>query len=322
MYGLSIVLNQALPQLRPVANRDFEVAVDLSGLQVPKQQFIAPPLVGRSKNNHEISISHSQDWIRVDCPRSPTEILRFFIRNDGSEVISDRSETIPISDVESFLLGPILGAVLRLRQRVCLHASVMEHDGKAFAMIGNKGAGKSTTAAALLQAGARLVSDDVAVFKTDDLPPATVYPGYPGIRLMPDALSSFDLKQNDYAQVVSTSDKRYVPLAENNIAHDNKTNWQFQSNPCHLRAVYTLNSRQSDLGNPQINTLSQRQAVMAITPHAYGRSVLNERQRAEEFAFMAQLSRHITIKSVNCPDNLEFLPKIAEDILVDVSNID
>ena len=321
MYGLNLALSQALPQLRPVANGDFEASVDLSGLCIPKQQFISPHQLERSKNNQKISISHSQDWIRVDCPRSSTEILRFFIRNDGSEVISDKPETIPISDVESFLLGPILGAVLRLRQRVCLHASVMEHDGKAFAMIGNKGAGKSTTAAALLQAGARLVSDDIAVFKTGAIPPATVYPGYPGVRLMPDALSSFDLKQSDYAQVVSTTDKRYVPLAENNIAHDNKTNWQFQSRPCDLSAVYTLNSRQSDLGNPQINTLSQKQALIALAPHAYGRSVLNERQRAEEFAFMAQLSRHITIKSVDRPDNLELLPKIAKDILADVSSI-
>ena len=320
MYGLSIALNQALPQLRPVDNPDFEASVDLSCLRVPKQQFIAPHELERSKNNHEISISHSKDWIRVACPRSPTETLNFFIRNDGSEVISDKPETIPISDVESFLLGPILGAVLRLRQRVCLHASVMEHEGKAFAMIGSKGAGKSTTAAALLQAGARLVSDDVAVFKTGASPPATVYPGYPGVRLMPDTLSSFNLKQNDYAQVVSTSDKRYVPLTENKLAHDNKTHWQFQSNPCRLHAIYILKARQPDLDKPQFNTLPQRQALMALAPHAYGRSVLNERQRAEEFSFMAQLIRHVTIKSVDCPDNLELLSNIAKDILTDVSN--
>jgi len=161
IYGLNVALSQALPQLRAVANLDVEVSIDLSGLHIPEQQFIVPPLLGRTKNNNEISISYSHDWICVTCPRSPTETLRFFIRKDGSEIISQKPETIPISDVESFLLGPILGAVLRLRQRMCLHASVMEYDGKAFAMVGNKGAGKSTTAAALLQAGARLVSDDI-----------------------------------------------------------------------------------------------------------------------------------------------------------------
>jgi hypothetical protein len=320
VYGLDIALSQALPQLRPIADIDFEVSVDLSGLRIPKQQFIAPQSPKRPKNSNEINISRSQDWICVACPRSPTEILSFYIRHDGSEVISHKPETIPISDVESFLLGPILGAVLRLRQRICLHASVMEHEGKAFAMVGDKGAGKSTTAAALLQAGARLVSDDVAVFKIDAFP-AMVYPGYPGIRLMPDALSSFNLNQNDLAQVVSTSNKRYVPVLENNNADESKVSWQFQPSPCRLHAVYTLNSRQSDLDKTQFNTLSKRQALMALAPHIYGRSGKNEMQREEEFAFIAQLSRHITTKSVDRPDNLTHLPKIAEDILADVRNI-
>ena len=322
VYGLNIALNQALPQLRSVANIDVEVSVDLSGLRIPTQEFVAPQFSGRTKKNHEISISYSQDWICVDCPRSATEILRFYIRNDGSEVISEKPKAIPTSDVESFLLGPILGAVLRLRQRMCLHASVMEYEGEAFAMVGNKGAGKSTTAAALLDAGARLISDDIAVFKLAFESTATVYPGYPGIRLMPDALSSFDLNQSDYAQVVSTSDKRYVPLNEKDLARDIKSDWQFQADPCRLHTVYTLNSRQSDLCKAQFNRLSQSQSLMALAPHAYGRSGTNQGQREEEFEFMAQLSRNTIITSVDCPDKLVLLPNLAEDILADVSDID
>jgi len=74
------------------------------------------------------------------------------------------------------------------------------------------------------------------------------------------------------------------------------------------------------LGKPQFNTLSPRQALMAIVPHTYGGSVLNKLPRAEEFAFTAQLSRHITTKSIDRPDSLALLPKIASDILTDVSN--
>ena len=322
VYGLNIALNQALPQLRSVADLNPDVSIDLSRLRIPKQQFVAPQRSRRTSNNREISISYSQDWICVHFPRSPSEILSFYIRKDGSEVISDKPESIPTSDVESFLLGPILGAVLRLRQRMCLHASVIEYQGKAFAMVGNKGAGKSTTAAALLDSGARLISDDIAVFRLDTETTATVYPGYPGIRLMPAALNSFDLNQSNYARVVSTSDKRYVPLNEQGAAHAAKTDWQFHASPCRLHAVYILNSRQPDLYKAQLNTLPQGQALMALAPHAYGRSGKSQGQREEEFEFMAQLSRNIPIKSVDCPNKLELLPNIAEDILADVSNIE
>jgi hypothetical protein len=240
---------------------------------------------------------------------------------DGSKVVSNKPDAIPDSDVVSFLLGPILGCVLRLQGWVCLHASVLESNGRAFAMIGHKGVGKSTTAAALLEAGARLISDDVAVVHQSDAGQFTVYPGYAGIRLLPNALSAFGLNQHDYPKVVSISDKRIIPLTVSPSGQQSSQGWKFQSGACQLAAIYILNKRKSDLEYTQISTLPNTKACIELTPHSHGRRFIGKHQQNQEFAFMAQLVRHIPIKSVDRPDKLSCLARIAEDILSDLSSI-
>ncbi|MFQ3247869.1 MAG: hypothetical protein ACI9OI_002388 [Chitinophagales bacterium] len=328
VYGLNIALSQPLSQLRPIEHSDFDVFIDISNLNVPsicrdaggtncstKQQF------EDSDNSDGITVLHSADWICIAYPRSQHEILRFYISKDGSRVVSEKPATIPFSDIESFILGPILGCVLRLRQRICIHASVMEYNGKAFAFVGNKGAGKSTTAGALLQAGARLVSDDIAVLNAGDASDTTVYPGYPGVRLFPNTLSVFGLNENDYRQVVSSSNKRYVPLIDSDHASINTPGWRFNSTPCKLMSIYALAARQPDLRRTKIHNLTKKEALISLAPHGYGRRILNKQQRAEEFVFLAKLSRRIQIKSVHRPNKLELLAEIAEDILADVNKL-
>ena len=61
------------------------------------------------------------------------------------------------------LLGPVMGWVLDQCGYLVLHASAVDFGGRTFAFLGDKGAGKSTTAAACLNAGAKLVTDDLLV---------------------------------------------------------------------------------------------------------------------------------------------------------------
>jgi len=267
-----------------------------------------------------IKMRRTQDWLCIDCPRSAKHALRFYVSSDGSKIISNKPDIIPVNDLESFILGPILGCVLRLRNRICLHASVLEYNGKVIAMVGDKGAGKSTTAAALLQAGARLVSDDIAVLHNNDTNTHMVYPGYPGIRLLPEVLPQFGLNQHNYRPVVSTSDKRIIPLAVNQQDIESNDNWKFQSRPQQLTTIYALKPRMPDLTHTKITTLSGKNALIAIAPHSYARRVLDEQHQNEEFTFMAQLARSMPVKSVECPDKLECLPQVANDILNDLDN--
>ncbi len=56
-----------------------------------------------------------------------------------------------------------MGTALRLQGKICLHSSVIAVGEYALAIIGAKGAGKSTTAAALAKRGYPILADDIAV---------------------------------------------------------------------------------------------------------------------------------------------------------------
>lgn len=317
VYGLCIAVNKPLPLLISKNHCAVDVTIDLSNKVSTELSAITQLQPSSTENGTKLW--HTQDWTCVEYSQSPDLALRFYISKDGTNVISEKPDAIPSGDIESFVVGPILGYVLRIHDRICLHASVLEHKNKSFAIIGHKGAGKSTTAAALLQAGARLVSDDIAMILQNDKKQFIVYPGYPGTRLMPNVLSTFSLDQYDYKQVVSNNDKRIVPLS---IQADKQPceGWQFQPLPCQLAAIYVLNQRQADLTATQIMSLPKAQACIALTPHGYAGRSINKQQKNQEFEFMALLSRSIPIKSVDRPDNLECLPDIADALLHDFSH--
>lgn len=65
------------------------------------------------------------------------------------------------------LVGIGLGLLLHRRGIVCLHGSVVLVNGRAIALLGESGAGKSTAAAALVASGATLISDDIAALRPD-----------------------------------------------------------------------------------------------------------------------------------------------------------
>ena len=81
--------------------------------------------------------------------------------------------------------GLLIGFLLGLRGEFVLHASAVEFDGVAIAIAGDSGRGKSTLAALLCAAGARLVADDVLRFDLTGTPRCLV--GVPELRLRPKA---------------------------------------------------------------------------------------------------------------------------------------
>ena len=77
--------------------------------------------------------------------------------------------------------GLVVSVVLNIAGHCVLHASAVEVDGRAIALAGPRGAGKSTLAALLCAAGARLVTDDVLRLAMDRGP--VCVGGSPQLRL-------------------------------------------------------------------------------------------------------------------------------------------
>lgn len=116
---------------------------------------------------------------------------------DICDVVLDRAQKAitvhrsPEADpglIPVFLGGSVLAHALTAEGLLVLHASAVEVDGRALAIVGPSGAGKSTLAALLCAAGARLVADDA--LRVDATSSGAVcFPGTRGLRLRPAAAS-------------------------------------------------------------------------------------------------------------------------------------
>lgn len=81
------------------------------------------------------------------------------------------------------LLGPVMAMVLQVNARLVLHGSAVAKGDTAVAFLGDKGAGKSTTAAEFIRSGYELLTDDLIAIRTGDAQPPTILPAFPQLKL-------------------------------------------------------------------------------------------------------------------------------------------
>lgn len=97
--------------------------------------------------------------------------------------------------------GGVLAVRLMLDGHLVLHASAVEVDGRALAVVGSSGMGKSTTATLMSAAGHPLVSDDVLRVDVSASDEVVVWPGAAETRLRDKAV--------DLAQLFSGPSRAY-----------------------------------------------------------------------------------------------------------------
>ena len=105
---------------------------------------------------------------------------------DGRVILVDRHDDVDDDLVAFPLLGPVLAVLLHQRDLLLFHASAVSINGRAVCFLGDKGTGKSTTAAAMMSCGHSLLSDDIVALKFVDGAPI-VLPAFPQVKLKADA---------------------------------------------------------------------------------------------------------------------------------------
>lgn len=109
---------------------------------------------------------------------------RYLVRG-GDHVVVQRHQRAEAPMVAQQFTASVLPAVLRQRGLLVLHANAAVVGESAVLISGESGAGKSTTLAALLDRGARMLSDDVTALQLGDNGRIEALPGPARIRLAP-----------------------------------------------------------------------------------------------------------------------------------------
>ncbi len=142
---------------------------------------------------------------------------------DGKQIVVSPLAGAEAKIVRLYLLGTCMGTVLMQRRILPLHGSAVVIEGQAYAFVGDSGAGKSTLAAAFMNRGYRLLTDDVIAVSlaAEDSAPHVI-PAYPQQKLWQDSIEQLGMEtgryrhlyQSKYALPVSSGfAANAVPLA-------------------------------------------------------------------------------------------------------------
>lgn len=136
-------------------------------------------------------------------------VARFLLENGNRIVFAPESEA-NAEDVPIFILGTVFGILLHQREQIVLHASAIEVNGRAVVFCGASGAGKSTIAAALVQRGYRLITDDICAISLSGKSAPMVHPDGRQLKLWAQAIEKLGFEDMRSGPVRRSLEKFYI----------------------------------------------------------------------------------------------------------------
>lgn len=213
--------------------------------------------------------------------------LTFRIDAAISRVHVHCTQKIDQEEVCSFLLGPVMGIVLRMKGTLCLHASAVEIDGKAVAFGGPMGVGKSTTAAIFAKNGHAVLADDIVPLKKSGMS-FLAHPGYPFLNLMPDSMALVFQSRERTQSADAEIEKVQLSL-------DGKP-LRFQSQPLPTGAIYILEQSDYQSAAPVITPTRPQEAFIALASETYANKILDSEMRTGEFRVLGELANSVPVR--------------------------
>jgi hypothetical protein len=232
--------------------------------------------------------------------------LEFLVNYADREIWSLWQGSVDFQDAASFLLGPVLGILLRLQGRVCLHASAVAYKDSTLVFAGSPGAGKSTLAAALSCRGLAVVSDDIVLLTKNDDAQFCAVPSHPFLSLWPESVELIDRKSNELPRVFSQMEKRRLLL---------ETSGRFESRSLPIGAVYVLDHKKASTSD--VAMLSRQDALLALVTESYGTYVLTVERRSSELNVLGELVNEIPVLSVPSDPQKRTLAQLCQLVLSD-----
>lgn len=262
IYGLKLLSNEPIPSLiaspSSPAHNDVAVRFEPNHDGPDRQDERADDWFVGAEGDDE-------PWLLIRRAKACGDLFVFYpdgisfrLSARGDAVSVWWPDRLTIDDAAVYLLGPVLGILLRLRGEVCLHGSAVEADGAAVGFVGPAGAGKSSTAAALAQRGRRVLSDDMIVLRRD-AGRFFVQPGYPSVRLWPATVTALFGSPDAIPPIVRGWEKRHLDLAAKGAYADE---------PAPLAAVYLLGEGRP-LSRTKIEPLSRSRALLDLAANSF-----------------------------------------------------
>jgi hypothetical protein len=318
VFGLSLQANQQIPELttagRSAAGPVVGIHLNVSPLAAGIVSSDPEVLTYVSPHNDEAGIPLLKMW-KIDGGNfsrlAYSDGTQFWLDRAGTEVWATWPGSSTIEDTATYLLGPVLGRLLRLRGVTCLHASAVVFGEQAVAFVGSEGAGKSTTAAALALRGHAILSDDVVALAERD-ESFFVHPAYPYLCLWPESVESIYGSADALPKFSADYDKRCLSLGKQEL--------RFEERSLPLAAIYILGERRGHRA-PLVEKIAPQEAFLSLVANTFATNILDTAMRAKEFETLGRLVPSVTIRRLWAHEDANRLPDLCQEICNDVRSI-
>jgi len=231
---------------------------------------------------------------------------QFWMNRAGTELWAQWPDALTIEDTATYLLGPVLGLLLRLRGVTCLHASAVSFGDRAIAFVGSEGAGKSTTAAMLAQKDCAVISDDVVAL-TERQGAFYVYPAYPYLCLWSDSVTIVYGPEKKLPSFSASWDKRLLSLAGNHL--------KFEAQPLPMGAIFVFGERSSLANAPLIESMSPKESLLSLVANSFATNLLDSEMRAREFEFFGRMIRTVPVRRLTPHEDPSQIGRLCDVVL-------
>ncbi|MDA3779310.1 MAG: hypothetical protein PF487_03615 [Bacteroidales bacterium] len=146
-----------------------------------------------------------------------------FLISKGKTIIVDKVKTAGDEEINLFLLGSAMGALIHQRGMLPIHGSTIKIKDKSVIFSGTSGVGKSSISAYFVKKGYKIVADDISVVSVNDNR-NIVSPGYPRIKLWEDVSKKLNIETNDSLRIRPQINKYGLNVSESFYNSDIEVN--------------------------------------------------------------------------------------------------
>jgi hypothetical protein len=305
VFGLDLSSNGPIPGLPPATSGDEADVLVSIGPDLPSRAGEAIRYVSQDQDGQGrplVTIGEGPDGYRFVY----ADGTEFLVGADGRDVRCRWQAPLTLEDLAIYLVGPVLGWLLRLRGTVPLHASAVRTGRRAILFAGEAEAGKSTTAAAFAALGHGIMSDDIVPIHESggDI---LACPGHPRVGVWPDAASALFGSPSALPRLSESYDKRYLDVRG--------PGYRFETRPVPIEAIYLLGARVPPGAARPARRLDPRAALMALTVHTYANHLLDSRMRARELDVLARIAMRVPVLEIAIEDRIEHLPELCRSLV-------
>jgi hypothetical protein len=233
-------------------------------------------------------------------------LYEFSVSADGSRVASRPLDGCDRLVLQNFLFGQVLGVALVRQGIEPLHAAVVRVDDYAVGFLGDCTFGKSTLLAAFLEAGHRVLTDDLLILdrRAGD---AVALPGAGRIKLLPDSASRFVADPEGGSPLNPMTVKRSFPI--------DVSRRQREGLP--LRLLFLLpDPEERDRSSAiEIRPASRAEMARELLKNTFTDQIVDRERLARQFAHASEVASEIDGFWLRYPGGMQHLPPLRRAIV-------